>query len=289
MRGFILQILFLLLAGSHAQDDSTVDGTTTSNAQRALRQGAEQACIARELIDFHDHFDAVEYRNKVLADAGITQEDVREAKQEYGRDVDDLTQSTVVQALTQSIQRHSGELEQVQHIIKACEVEAAGGASAAGIGTEIGMMFAASLQEDSSTPAPSPELGFTDVSTHQTEQDFTFVGFHIEAGALLDLSLSVFWHPGTAATEFQICRFCFGAELGGGAELSVLFMFYRGLEPADYQCSSVIIEAELGATAAVGLAVGWQTDSADADKPPHYEVTIGVGGGFGIGGALCWA
>ena len=85
-------------------------------------------------------------------------------------------------------------------------------------------------------------------------------------------------------------RACAGVELGFGAELSLIVLIFPAGRPTDYKGESILIELELPLPGlAIGGAVGFLQNSDVPGNPPHWEVTLGAGGGGGIGGSYCWS
>ena len=76
-------------------------------------------CIARELNDFSAQFDAKTYKEMLLEEAGITENDLFQARL-ANRDELEFVNSAPAKAFQSTIQAHSHELHEIAQIIMAC-------------------------------------------------------------------------------------------------------------------------------------------------------------------------
>jgi hypothetical protein len=109
-----------------------------------FRDRAIKECIAREVLDFSDQFDPVAYRDMVLAEAGLTVEELIEA---YKENKDTFQETPEHAAFMEAIEKRKAELEEVADIVEACQEEAEGGQSAVGAGAMVGARFAHAMEE----------------------------------------------------------------------------------------------------------------------------------------------
>lgn len=215
-------------------------------------------CIARELVDFNAEFDASLYKEQVLSDALVTHEDLIEAFREYGRS---FQESPPYHAVKEATQRRS-ELDQLGHLLASCKEEVSRGESAEGTGARLGAMFAKVMEGGTlnSTAVATPKQGVQ-----------VFAGIHLEAGALLDVSITAYFSGGV--------RGCIGWEIGAGIEFSLAILLTG---QGDKTCRA---SGGVDVDAALGLAMGFAFYAACSSN--QYEITIGSGIGFGVGPVFC--
>jgi hypothetical protein len=118
-----------------------------AHMQRELffsHQGNIVACIKRELGDFNDMFDAIAYRDMIMAEAGITVEGLREKYSWRDRNRFDGTPEHA--SIMEVLAKRKAELEEVAQIVEACHEEVEGGRSAVGAGAMVGTLLALAME-----------------------------------------------------------------------------------------------------------------------------------------------
>jgi hypothetical protein len=118
-----------------------------TQVQRELffsRQSDIVDCIKRETSDFSSMFDAIAYRDMILAEAGVSVEGLKEKYTWKDKKRFDETPENA--AIMEVLGKRKAELEEVAQIVDACQEEVKGGRSAVGAGAMVGAIFARAME-----------------------------------------------------------------------------------------------------------------------------------------------
>lgn len=88
-----------------------------------LRRCVNKGCMTRELHDLSLEFDGSAFRDQLLAEAGVTQQDLFVARQEHRFDNNAFVSSPAVKAFLSTIRAHEGELLEVAEVLHSCATE----------------------------------------------------------------------------------------------------------------------------------------------------------------------
>lgn len=293
-------------------------------------QCINKGCMTREMRSLSD---GTVVRDQLLQEAGVTQQDLFQARTDHIGDLHGFVQSAPAQAFLSTIQAHSQELQNVARIIQECadaqpqqptesvpiqteneqqqeEADEEQGGIVARVGAFLRRYFSGrhssrrnlslitrdfpnpnqppSTRPPSRTPTASP--------TFASAWKY-YIGFHMEAGALLDASYSIvvpFYTNYNVDSDLSntYARTCIGAEVGVGAEVSLIVLALKNKEANDIIGPSFLMDTDVGAGPGLGLAFGYYTagdmHEVNGNNKIYFEATFGAGAGFGIAGAsLC--
>lgn len=144
-----------------------IENLDPTHRELFLKTRSQRNCISREILEFSDQFDALEFRDLIFEDAGVGVEELKQAQKESEK----FSESPAFLAVMDAIEKHGEVLKQVDQIYYACQEEVEGGTSAVGAGVTVGKIFARALERansralakdnqeaDTDAPTASPSL-----------------------------------------------------------------------------------------------------------------------------------
>jgi hypothetical protein len=242
------------------------------------QQGNIVACIKRELGDFNDMFDAVAYRDMIMAEAGVTVEGLKE---KYSwRDRKRFDETPEHAAIMEVLAKRKVELEEVAQIVEACQEEMAGGRSAVGAGAMVGALLDHAMEgsidpalttngeQSTDYPTPAPSVGKWKFPV--------WVGFHQEWEIYFLTCQANNFLGGDAMG-------CIGVSTGGyGLEYSIVVLVSTWPPYTSKNTQATFFGTDAGLIGSVGFQAGGFTEQLDGGNstcngPFLFEFTIGVG------------
>jgi hypothetical protein len=277
----------------------------------------QTGCLVMELRKIERDLISEGFKKELLAEANVTVDQIAEAAKE-SQDQEYLNQSGPIWDLIQTLKKHVGAFDQFEIIVSGCSsseqdaesvivptvapapdlidvdrqvttpMPTSGPPTTAMPVTPFptsasptATPTARPTPSPTPSPTPRPSISSAPSSAPTLERKQTiFVGFHIEGGALLEGSVTVFFdvHDPTG-TPPVYAKGCLGVGAAIGAELSLIAIVADTTKTSEIACLSSMYSVDIGA----GLNLGYGLGVCLLTEPPfvYQEFTFGAGVGVG--------
>lgn len=265
------------------------------------RCAPRRQCVGETLQSFFDQpqFQGDAYKNRVMAQANLTEMDVLDALL-ASRDADDsswdpsaFVASQPMQAIRSAIETTASEFVHLGPMMRRCVQPQRDERDLLSLGL-LDRIRDAFGDDDDDEEEDADELLPTQGDPNQGDGQFpvVFLGIHIEAGVGFDASFSSVWQliDGSATITQRVAgRVCGGVEIGAGFELSFIVAVGFTSDSATLNCLNILVDADIEVFFGIGAGYGFCTDpvASPTTQGMYVEVTIGTGIGGGIGFSVC--